>query len=41
MPSFKGRLVARKNFSDKVLEVAYCQGGQNIIIITAYWLEEV
>ena len=41
MPSFKGRLMVRKDFSGNDLEVVYRQEGENKIIITAYWLKEV
>ena len=38
IPSFKGRLMARKELSGNTLEVVYRQEGENTIIITAYWL---
>jgi len=41
MPSFKGRLMVRKDFSGNTLEVVYRQEGKNKIIITAYRLKEV
>jgi len=37
IPSFKGRLMARKELSGNTLEVVYRQEGENTIIITAYW----
>ncbi len=40
-PAFRGRYLARKKFHDKILEVVYLDtGGQRMILITAYWLEE-
>lgn len=41
IPSFKGRLLAQKEFSGNALEVVYRQQGEATVILTAYWLEEV
>ena len=41
IPSFKGRLLARKEFLGNILEVAYRWEKESYIILTAYWLEEV
>lgn len=41
LPSFKGRMLAQKLFNDKVLEVVYKKEQNILIILTAYWLEEV
>lgn len=38
--SFRGRLIAQKNFSGQTLEVIFKKQGNNVIIITAYWLKE-
>ena len=38
--SFKGRLITQKNFSGETLEVIFKKQGNNVIIITAYWLKE-
>jgi translation initiation factor IF-3 len=38
--SFKGRLIAQRNFGTKTLEVIYKKLNGVIVIITAYYLKE-
>jgi len=40
MFGFKHRIIARKNFGGKKLEVVYRKTYGKIFVITAYWLEE-
>jgi len=37
---FKQRMLARRDFSGNILEVIYRRQEDNIIIITAYWMDE-
>lgn len=40
LSAFRGRQIAQKTFGRQVLEVVFKKEKDNIIILTAYWLEE-
>jgi hypothetical protein len=39
-PSFKGRMIAQRQFGHHTLEVVYRKLNRHVVIITAYWLDE-